>query len=130
MNQKLYVRNPNGRYEEYVERAMESDNKLYRRVGKKYEPCSMLRTDDLGEGVWVVVRHRGHKSYSNGKYLLDRYMCLKAGDIQDVSLSELGGLERLSDALCRHWDEIPKNVSQYDVARAIVGLLYKYAKES
>lgn len=131
--QKLYVRLPNGRYEEYREPVQEYDNKLYRKVahGNKvhYEPCSMLMTNDLPEGVWVVVKHRGSKSISNGRYMLENYMCLKTGDIQDVSLAKLGGMERLANYLSQHWNELPKDWSQYDLCRAIVGLLFQYEKD-
>jgi hypothetical protein len=128
--QKLYVKLPNGRYEEYREPVQECDNKLYRKVvrGNKayYEPCSMLMTNDLPEGVWVVVKHKGSKSISSGKYLLENYMCLKAGDIQEMSIAKLGGMEKLADWLCHNWDKLPKDKSQYDLCRAIVGLLFQY----
>ena len=131
--QKLYVKLPNGRYEEYREPVQEYDNKLYRKVmrGSKayYEPCSMLMTNDLPEGVWVVVKHKGSKSISSGKYMLENYMCLKAGDIQEMSLSKLGGMDKLADYLSCNWDKLPKNKSQYDLCRAIVGLLFNYEKE-
>ena len=111
--QKLYVKLPNGRYEEYREPVQEYDNKLYRKVvrGNKayYEPCSMLMTNDLPEGVWVVVKHKGSKSISSGKYMLENYMCLKTGDIQDVSLAKLGGMEKLAHHLSQHWNELPKD---------------------
>ena len=130
--QKLYVKLPNGRYEEYREPVQEYDNKLYRKVvrGNKvqYEPCSMLMTNDLPEGVWVVVKHKGSKSISSGKYMLENYMCLKTGDIQDVSLAKLGGMEKLAHHLSQHWNELPKDWSQYDLCRAIVGLLFQYEK--
>ena len=131
--QKLYVKLPNGRYEEYREPIQEYDNKLYRKVvrGSKvhYEPCSMLMTDDLPEGVWVVVKHRGSKSISNGKYMLENYMCMKAGDIQDVSLAKLGGMERLAHHLAMNWSKLPNNVSQYQLAQSIVGILLDYENE-
>jgi len=126
---KLYVKNEKGRYVEYVEPIQEYDNKLYRKIGNKYEPCSMLMTNDLPEGVWVVVKHYGSKSITNGKYMLEKYMCLKASDIQDVSLAKLGGMERLAHHLSQHWDEIPQNVSTYDLCRHIVGTLFNYEKE-
>jgi hypothetical protein len=131
--QKLYVRLPNGRYQEYREPVQEYDNKLYRKVvrGNKvqYEPCSMLMTDDLPEGVWVVVKHRGSKSISSGRYMLENYMCMKAGDIQDVSLAKLGGMERLARHLETNWSKLPNNVSLYQLAKSIVGILLDYEKE-
>ena len=122
-----------GKAETIRQPIQEYDNKLYRKVvrGSKvhYESCSMLMTNDLPEGVWVVVKHRGSKSISNGKYLYENYMCMKAGDIQEVSLAKLGGMERLSHYLSQHWNELPKNNSQYNLCRAIVGLLFEYEKE-
>lgn len=126
--QKLYVKNEKGRYEEYREPVQEYDNKLYRKVGKKYEPCSMLMTDDLPEGVWVVTKHKYGKSSASGKYLYENFMCMKAGDIQDVSLAKLGGMDKLADYLSHNWDKLPKNKSQYELCRAIVGLLFNYNK--
>ena len=131
--QKLYVRLPNGRYQEYHEPVQEYDNKLYRKVVRgnrvHYEPCSMFMPDSLPEGVWVVVKHHGSKSISNGKYMLENYMCMKAGDIQDVSLAKLGGMERLAHHLAMNLSKLPNNVSQYQLAQSIVGILLDYEKE-
>ena len=127
--QKLYIKNDKGRYEEYVEPVQEYDNKLYRKVGKKYEPCSMLMTNDLQEGVWVVVKDKYWRSMMNGKYLLEKYLCMKAGDLQEVSLAKLGGMERLAKHLSEHWHELPKNSSPYELCQAIVGILLKYETE-
>lgn len=131
--QKLYVKLPNGRYQAYQEPESPFENVLYRKYifGKKayYKPVSMCIEKDLEEGVWVVVKHIYGKSYSTGKYLNDCFMCLKASDIQDTSLSKLGGMDKLADWLCHNWDKLPKNKSQYDLCRAIVGLLFQYEKE-
>ena len=124
--QKLYIKNAKGRYEEYKEPVQEYDNKLYRKVGNKYEPCSMLMTDDLPEGVWVVTKHYGSRSITNGKYMLEKYLCLKASDIQEMSLAKLGGMEKLAHYLAQHWRELPDGVSQYELCQAIVGLLFNY----
>jgi hypothetical protein len=56
-------------------------------------------------------------------------MCLKASDIQDVSLAKLGGMDKLADYLCHNWNQLPQNTSRYDMCRAIVGLLFKYEEE-
>lgn len=131
--QKLYVKLPNGRYQAYQEPEPPFDNVLYRKVlrGKKviYEPQSMCSDKGLEEGVWVVTKHIYGKSYSTDKYLYDCFMCLKASDIQDVQLSKLGGMDKLADYLSCNWDKLPKNKSQYDLCRAIVGLLFNYEKE-
>ena len=126
----LYTKNEKGRYEVYKDPEHPFDNVLYRKVqrGKKfvYEPQSMCIDKGLDEGVWVVVKHIYGKSYSSGKYLNDCFLCLKASDIQDVSLAKLGGMDKLADWLCHNWDRLPKDKSQYDLARAIVGILFEY----
>lgn len=131
--QKLFVKLPNGRYQAYQEPEPPFDNVLYRKYifGKKayYKPVSMCIEEDLEEGVLVVVKHMYGKSYSTGKYLNDCFMCLKASDIQETPLSKLGGMDKLADWLCHNWDKLPKNKSQYDLCRAIVGLLFQYEKE-
>lgn len=131
--QKLYIKLPNGRYQEYKAPKPSIDNRLFRRFVKggkvTYKPCSMLMTNDLPEGVWVVLKHPGSKSITSGNYLYDRYMCMKAGDIQEVSLARLGGMERLADHLCAHWHELPKEDSIYDTCRAIVSFLFSYEKD-
>lgn len=131
--QKLFIKLPNGRYQAYQEPEPPFDNVLYRKYifGKKayYKPVSMCIEKDLEEGVWVVVKHMYGKSYSTGKYLNDCFMCLKASDIQETPLSKLGGMDKLADWLCNNWGKLPKNKSQYDLCRAIVGLLFNYEKE-
>ena len=130
---KLYVKNEKGRYEPYREPEPPYNNVLYRKVkrGNKtvYVPQSMRLSYEIGEGVWVVVKNTYGKSYTSGKYLNDCFMCLKASDIQEVSLAKLGGMEKLADYLSFRWGDLPRNVSQADLCRAIVGLLFEYEKE-
>lgn len=130
MNEKLYTKNEKGRYVPYVEPEPLYRNCLYKKVkrGRKYvyEPYSMTVGNDLPEGVWVVVKTLYGKSYVSGRYLNDCFMCMKASDIQDVSLAKLGGMDKLADWLCHNLDKLPKNTSQYDFCRAIVGLLFQY----
>lgn len=131
--QKFYIKNDKGRYELYKEPEPPFDNCLYRKVqrGKKtiYEQQSMCFDKGLEEGVWVVTKHIYGKSYSTGKYLYDCFMCLKASDIQEIPLSKLGGMDKLAAWLSHNWDKLPKGKSQYDLCRAIVGLLYQYDKK-
>lgn len=128
--QKLYYKDEKGRYRVYQEPEPPFDNVLYRKVlhGKKivYEPQSMCIDKDLDEGVWVVVKNLYGKSYTTGKYLHDCFLCLKASDIQETPLSKLGGMDKLADWLSHNWEKLPKQTSQYDFCRAIVGLLFQY----
>lgn len=133
MKNKLYYKDEKGRYKPYVEPEPPFNNALYRKyiIGNKicYKPVSMLMSQDLEEGVWVITKHLYGKSYATGKYLNDCFMCLKASDIQDTPLSKLGGMDKLADHLCLHWEQLPKDKSRYDLCRAIVGVLFDYEKE-
>lgn len=130
---QLYERNDKGRYVPCKEPEPPFDNVLYRKVkrGRKveYEPQSMCSDKGLEEGVWVVTKNCYGKSYSSGKYLYDCFLCMKASDIQETPLSKLGGMDKLADWLCHNLDKLPKGKSQYDLCRAIVGLLFEYEKE-
>ena len=128
MKQKLYIKNDKGEFEPYKDPEPPYHNALYRKCGNRYEPVSMLVDHDLGEGVWVITKHIYGKSYSSGKYLRDCFLCQKASDIQDVSLAKLGGMDKLADYLSHNWEKLPKNTSQYDLCRAIVGMLFEYEK--
>ena len=130
---KLYVKNEKGRYEPYREPMPPHNNCLYRKImfGNKvcYIPDSMSLTQELQEGVWVVIKQTYGKSYTTGKYLRDMFRCEKACDIQETPLSKLGGMEKLADYLCAHFDDIPNNLSRHDICRTIVGILFQYEKE-
>lgn len=130
MDKKLFVKNEKGKYIPYKAPEPPFDNALYRKFirGKKvtYEPVSMLQTNDLEEGVWVITKHTYGRSMTNGMYLRDMFMCQKASDIQETPLSKLGGMDKLADWLCHNWDMLPKDKSQYDLCRAIVAILFSY----
>lgn len=132
--QKLYVKLPNGRYEEYKEpQRPERDNALYKRVGKKYIPCQIFMDSGFSwqEGVFVVL-----KSYSStnpdtrmsAEYLQKIFNLYKCGDIENVSIAKLGGMQKLAGHLCKHWDEISGN-SVYERAASIVAILMNYENE-
>ena len=131
---KLYYKDEKGRYREYQEPEPPFDNALYRKYvyGKKvyYKPVSMSIEKDLDEGVWVITKHTYGKSYSTGRYLRDCFMCQKASDIQEMPLSKLGGMDKLADWLCHNWDKLPKDKSQYDLCRSIVGVLFQYENQN
>ncbi len=134
MKQKLYYKNEKGRYVEYRDPEPPYNNVLYRKYmrGKKahYDPVSMRINDNgLEEGVWVITKTIYGRSISSGRYLNECFMCMKASDIQDTPLSKLGGMSKLVDWLSHHWNELPKDKSQYDLCRAIVGILFRYEDE-
>ncbi len=125
---ELYIKE-NGRYKPYVEPVPDDDNVLYRREGRKYVPHSMtIPLDVLNEGVWVVTKHRSGYGYTSASYLRELFRCERISDLKEVSVTELGGMEKLAAFLCEHYPEI-KPTSTADVCRQIVGILFKYGKE-
>lgn len=132
---KLYERLPNGRYKEWKEpeRPM-YDNALYRRVGKKYITHDMLFRNGFSwqEGVFVVTKnHSALKpdSWTSAEYLQQIFKLYKAGDIENVSIAKLGGMQKLANHLSRHWNEI-EGASTYEKAASVVAILMNYNEEN
>ena len=130
---KLYERLPNGRYQEWMEpERPECDNALYRRVGKRYEPVKIvLEAMSWQEGVFVVTKNRSAQqpdSWTSGEYLQKIFKLYKAGDIENVSIAKLGGMQKLADYLSMHWNEV-SGASQYERCASIVAILMNYKEE-
>ena len=131
MKEKLYVKLPNGRYQEYREPEPPYKNCLYIKEGNRYIPWDMEMKghDALTEGVWVVTKHPYGRSMSSGKYLYDSFLAMKASDIVEApSLAELGGYEKLSSYLCSRWGEVDKRCVD-TMCKSIVGILMQYKDE-
>ena len=131
--QQLYIKE-NGRYKPYVEpERPECDNALYRRIGKRYEPVNMmLECHSWQEGVFVVTKNRSASqpdSWTSAEYLQQIFKLYKAGDIENVSIAKLGGMQKLADYLSRHWNEI-NGASTYEKAASIVAILMNYEKDN
>lgn len=130
---KLYIKLPNGRYEEYSEpeRPM-YDNALYRRIGKKYEPVNMnLECHSWQEGVFVVTKNHSAQqpdSWTSAEYLQQIFKLYKAGDIENVSIAKLGGMQKLANYLSTHWNEV-SGASQYERCASIVAILMNYKEK-
>lgn len=127
---KLFIKNEKGRYEPYRLPRPEEDNKLYRKINGKYYPWEMeLRSNTLPEGVWVITRHKSCTSYTNARYIRERFHLDKASDIEKVNLSMIGGLEKIAH---RVLDELPddyRNRTTDDLIHLIVGIIYQLGKE-
>lgn len=128
---KLYIKNGKGRYEEYREpQRPPRDNALYRREGKKYIPHDMLVSGDFNwqEGVFVVTKnHSAMKpdSWLDAGYLQEIFKLYKAGDLENVSIAKLGGMLKLTQHLCKHWNEVSGS-SVYERCASIVAILMNY----
>ena len=127
---KLYIKNDNGRYEEYHEPERPGcDNALYRRIGKRYEPVRMqLEGFSWQEGVFVVTKNWSGihpDSWTDAGYLQEIFKCYRCGDIENVSIAKLGGMKKLTDHLMKHWNEI-SGASTFERAASIVAILMNY----
>lgn len=126
---KLYERLPNGRYIEYQwpERP-EVDNALYRRCGKRYEPVSMhFECNSWQEGVFAVTKNHSADSpdhWVSADYLQEIFHLYKCGEIENVSIGKLAGMDKLTNYLCRHWNEV-EGASVYERCASIVALLMR-----
>lgn len=130
---KLYIKKENGRYEEYREPVRpECDNALYRRIGKKYEPVNMnLECHSWQEGVFVVTKNWSAvhpDSWTNAGYLQEIFKLYRCGDIENVSIAKLGGMNKLADHLTKHWNDI-EGASVFERAASIVAILMNYGED-
>ena len=129
----LYEKLPNGRYREWHEpERPETDNALYRRIGKKYVPVQMhIECKSWQEGVFAVTRCHSSlypDSWTSAEYLQKIFNLYKCGDIEDVSIARLGGMRKLADHLSSHWNEI-EGASIYERCASIVAILMNYKED-
>ena len=127
---KLYTKNEKGRYEEYQIPDLDISETLFRRINGKYVPESVMLTNGLPEGIWVVTRGRSSREIISGEYLKELMMLDKVRDLKEMpSLAELGGWQK-----CAKWvlDEIGdfESMTMKEIVYAIVGKVYEYSKNS
>ena len=128
--QQLYYKNDKGHYKPYVEpECPKYDNALYRRVGRKYEPVNInLECHSWQEGVFVVTKNRSAlqpDSWTSAEYLQKIFKLYKAGDIENVSIAKLGGMQKLANYLSQHWNEI-EGACVYERSASVVAILMNY----
>ena len=129
MKQKLYIKNENGIYEEYQVPDMDISETLFRRINGKYVPVSILCTNDLPEGVWVVTRGRGSREIINGKYLKELMMLDKVSDLKEMpNLDELGDWQKCANYVLNEIGDI-YSMSKYEIVFAVVGKVFEYSKK-
>ncbi len=126
---KLYIKEK-GKYKPYTPPEIEVDNKLYRKINGKYYPWEMdLRNEHLPEGVWVITRHKSCTSFASGKYLREQFRLDKASDIKEVSLAELGSLEKLTREVLDALPSDYRNRTTNDLVHLIVGTIFELNKK-
>lgn len=129
MKQKLYIKNEKGRYEEYQIPDMDVSETLFRRINGKYVPVSILCTNDLPEGVWVVTRGRGIREIISGKYLKELMMLDKVSDLKEMPcLAELGDWHKCANYVLNEIGDF-KSMTMNEIVNAIVGKVYEYSKK-
>lgn len=138
MKQKLYIKNEKGRYEEYKPKMKADDVDLFfRKVKGKYVPCGRWENMDmLSEGVWVVLSNLSHCSQqmASGDYLKDLFQIQKVSGIEDVTIAQLGGLEKYYDYVASEWNKYYKDYmlghewppSNSDVIHFIIGKIFEF----
>ena len=126
---KLYTKNDKGRYVEYQIPDMDVSETLFRRINGKYVPVSILCTNDLPEGVWVVTRGRGSREIISGKYLRELMMLDKASDLREMpNLAELGDWRKCANYVLAEVGDII-TMTKNEIVNAIVGKVYEYSKK-
>ena len=126
---KLYTKNEKGRYEEYQIHDLDVSKTLFRRINGTYVPESILCTNDLPEGIWVVTRGRGSMEIIRGKYLKELMMLDKVADLKEMPcLAELGEWHKCDNYIL---DEIGdfKSMTKNEIVNAIVGMVFEYSKK-
>ena len=126
---KLYIKNKNGRYEEYQIPQVELSETLYRKINGRYVPGSINCTNDLPEGVWVVTRGQSHREIISGKYLKELMMLDKVSDLKEMpNLAELGSWRKCANYVLRTIGDIDK-MTMNEIVNAIVGKVFEYSKK-
>lgn len=108
----------------------ETDNALYRKVGRRYIPTNMLlpNSSSLPEGVWIVTKNKYSTQMTNSDYLRKVFNLDNASDIENVSLAKLGGMQKLANHLCQNLDNVNGDTT-YDRCCQIVKILFDYKDE-
>lgn len=126
---KLYTKNEKGRYEEYQIPDMDVSETLFRRINGKYVPVSILCTNDLPEGVWVVTRERGSREIISGKYLKELMMLDKVSDLKEMpNLAELGDWHKCANYVLNEIGDF-ESMTMNEIVNAIVRKVYEYSKK-
>ena len=126
---KLYTKNEKGRYEEYQIPDLDLSETLFRRINGKYVPESVMLSNYLPEGVWVVIRGQSSREIISGEYLKELMMLDKVSDLKEMpSLAELGSWRKCAKYVL---DEIKdfSNMTMSEIVDTVVGKVFEYSKK-
>ena len=136
--QKLYIKNEKGRYEEYKpEMKADDGNLFFQKVKGKYVPCSRYDHYNMArEGVWVVLSNLSYCSSQciSADYLKELFQIIKVSDIEEVSIAQLGSLEKYYDYVSSEWNKYYKDYmlghewspSNSDFIHFIIGKVFEF----
>ena len=126
---KLYTKNDKGRYVEYQIPDIDVSETLFRRINGKYVPVSILCTNDLPEGVWVVTRGRGSREIISGKYLRELMMLDKVSDLKEMPcLAELGDWQKCANYVLDKIGDF-ESMTMREIVYAVIGKVFEYSKK-
>ena len=129
---QLYVKKPNGRYEEYKIPEHDISNTLYSKVNGRYEPACMCLNHELDEGVWVVTKRPSVCGVIRGTYLRESFYLDKAADIERIPLSKMGHINKVAERIInelRLGNTDTRVMTNNELVKLVVGLVYKYNEE-
>lgn len=129
---QLYVKNSKGRYQEYKIPDIDISKTFYRKINGKYEPTNMLLYDSIEEGVWVVTRQSSTVNIIRADYLRESFHLDKAADIERFPLSKMGHIKKVAERIIgelRLGNTDTRVMTNNEIVKLVVGLVYKYNKE-
>lgn len=113
---------------EWEEEEDKRDNRVYQKVGKRYEPIGLFYQDWLTDGVWVV--HSNGLLFNAAIYAKE-FGIIRVGDNKPADFSTMAAqynlYEKLVSLLLRQLAKVEDNIMYYlsapDIAKQIMQLL-------
>lgn len=115
---------------EWEEEEDKVDDRVYHKVGNRYEPIGLFYDRDwITDGVWVVMNNR--LSYLNAAHYAREFGIIRVGDNKPADFSTMAAqynlYEKLVSLLQRQLAKVEDNIMYYlsapDIAKQIMQLL-------
>lgn len=111
---------------------MKEEDKVYRKVGRKYIPIGLHEPFDwLSDGIWLVHSDDNMKGRTNMSWLNREYSGFtKVGDIPNADFTKIAKIEQYVDTVAKVLLKYNHEVPIYDkciadVTREIIDAMYK-----